>query len=142
VNPISSHALRSATVAGCLWLLAGSTASAIFDSNENGVSDVWEKLYNAGSLIPDLDPMADSDGDGWTDGVEAVAGTNPFDGTAPGGFVRPDIVHFPAVYTTGPDDEIILASPEAVTITWPTIAGKMYALQASTDLTEQVVGRR
>ena len=44
------------------------------DLNGNGMSDIWELIYNAGSL----DPNADTDGDGVNNIGEALAGTNPF----------------------------------------------------------------
>ena len=111
-------------------------ADAIRDTNQNGVSDPWERRNNSGNLIVDFDPTADPDGDGWTNEQEAVTGTNPFDGNAPIGFLRPEIEHIPAVYITpeveGGEPEIL--SPETTTITWPTLAGKQYTLFASADL--------
>ncbi len=84
----------------------------------------------------DFDPTADPDGDGWTNEQEAVTGTNPLDANAPVGFIRPHIEYIPAVYITpeveGGEPEIL--SPEITTITWPTLAGKLYTLFASTDL--------
>ncbi|MBX7209472.1 MAG: DUF1800 family protein [Verrucomicrobiaceae bacterium] len=45
------------------------------DLNGNGLSDAWESWIGRF----DLNPNADLDGDGFTNAVEAVAGTNPFD---------------------------------------------------------------
>jgi len=45
------------------------------DLDSNRFPDVWETRYNASSLNPD----EDSDGDGFTNAEEALAGTNPFD---------------------------------------------------------------
>ncbi|MFD2256713.1 DUF1800 family protein [Luteolibacter algae] len=45
------------------------------DLDENGLPDVWEALYKA----KDLNPNADSDGDGVNNAREAAAGTDPFD---------------------------------------------------------------
>src|SRR5690242_15633008 len=45
------------------------------DLNSNGMSDVWEQIYNASALDPNLD----SDGDGVSNLRESMAGTDPFD---------------------------------------------------------------
>src|SRR5215467_1633635 len=50
-------------------------APPILDLNGNGISDVWELVYNVEISNPDLD----SDGDGVSDRMEAIAGTNPYD---------------------------------------------------------------
>jgi hypothetical protein len=49
--------------------------------------------------------------------------------------IRPDIVHTPAVW--GEENGIpYIDTPEAVTVTWPTIAGKCYHLLVSPDLSQ------
>lgn len=48
------------------------------DLNGNGMSDAWESWLGRF----DLNPNADLDGDGFTNAVEAIAGTNPFDSTS------------------------------------------------------------
>src|SRR5215475_15670293 len=48
------------------------------DLNGNGMSDVWEQIYGAVALDPNLD----SDGDGVSILQESLAGTNPFDGNS------------------------------------------------------------
>lgn len=45
------------------------------DYDEDGLSDVWEAVYNAQSLTPGGDP----DGDGFTNLEESNLGTDPFD---------------------------------------------------------------
>ncbi len=60
----------------CLVLLLANRGRAqMVDLNSNGMSDVWEWVYNANGI----DPNADSDGDGVINKLEALAGTNPFD---------------------------------------------------------------
>ncbi|MGL4401324.1 MAG: hypothetical protein ACRCXD_15775 [Luteolibacter sp.] len=128
---------RSALIlASGLLLLASSTAHAIVDTNDNGLSDLWEKQYNSGNHFPiTFDSLADPDGDGWTNAQEAAAGTDPFDANPPTGYVHPSITHIPAVYTTDANGNLEIVTPEAVTITWPTLVGKQYTLLSSVDLT-------
>ncbi len=45
------------------------------DQNANGMSDIWELVYGASSL----NPSSDADGDGLSNALESIAGTNPFD---------------------------------------------------------------
>jgi hypothetical protein len=114
-----------------------SSAYAILDTNNNGLSDVWERTYNGGHLFSSINPQADDDGDGWTNEQESAAGTDPFDSNAPDGFVRLQTAHIPEVLgeinESGIPDVI---TPEAVTVTWPTIPGKQYTLLYSPDLVE------
>src|SRR5438874_2156483 len=64
------------TAVVCLLLAGARQVSAQkIDANLNGMSDVWEWLYSS----PGLNPAADSDGDGATNALECIAGTNPFD---------------------------------------------------------------
>ena len=118
------------------WILASLPAPAIVDTNNNALSDIWEKHHNNGNLIANLDPQADPDGDGWTNIQEAAAGTNPFDPNPPNGFIRPDIVHIPATYSSGTNGDPVISTPEAITLTWPTLPGKQYTLHYSPDLSE------
>ena len=121
-----------------LLLLAMALPSqAILDLNGNGVSDLWEERYNAGNPFSTFDPIADPDGDGWANEIEAVAGTDPLNGTSPVGCVRPVITHIPAVYTTGTAGELVVVTPEAITLNWPTVVGKIHTLQYSPDLSPQ-----
>lgn len=120
-----------------LFLLLALPTGAIIDDNTNGVSDLWERRFNSGNLFDlNFDPQADPDGDGWSNEVEAVSGTNPFDANPPDGFIRPAITYTSAVYlspaTEGGEPE--LQTPAAVTITWPTLIGKQYTLLVSSDL--------
>jgi hypothetical protein len=100
---------------------------AVVDTNTNGLSDLWENRYNNGDLFPEtFDSQADPDSDGWTNAQEAAAGTDPFDPNPPDGHLRPLITHIPAVWEDTNSDGIpdTLITPEALTLTWPTIAGK------------------
>jgi Bacterial TSP3 repeat len=107
-----------------LFIILTHTAQAIIDTNLNGVSDLWEKTYNSGSLITNFDPLADTDGDGWTNGTEAISGTDPFDRIALKGIIPLQILRTPAVYITGPTGDPEIFTPAAVSITWPTLSGK------------------
>lgn len=68
-----------------LFIFLTTSAHAIVDTNENGLSDLWEKHVNNGNLLPNLDPQADPDGDGWTNQQEASAGTHLLDSNPPDG---------------------------------------------------------
>lgn len=118
-----------------IWLLV-SSAFAIIDTNENGLSDLWEKAHNNNELFPaTYDPEADSDQDGWTNAEEAAAGTDPADPNPPDGLVRPDTYHSPATYYDPDEDGIPdILTPETITLEWPTIPGKKYTLLVSADL--------
>jgi len=111
---------------------------AIIDANQNGLSDLWERAQNQGSLFPEtFDPQADPDSDGWTNAQEAAAGTDPLDPNPPDGLIRPEITHIPAVLGEPDENGVpIVITPEAVTVTWPTLVGKQYTLLFSPDLTE------
>ncbi len=119
-------------------LLLAPAAIAILDTNNNGVSDPWERQFNSGVLFPvTFDPQADSDGDGWTNAQEAAAGTNPLDQNPPAGIISPKIVQVSAVLGAPDGNGIpVVITPQAVTVTWPTIVGKQYTLLFSPDLTQ------
>jgi hypothetical protein len=119
-----------------LWILASLPAPAIVDTNNNTLSDIWEKQYNNGNLLANLDPQDDPDGDGWTNIQEAAAGTNPFDPNPPDGFIRPDFVHIPETWSDLDADGILEHTPEVITLTWLVVPGKQYTLLSSPDLTE------
>ncbi len=116
-------------------ILLATQAPAILDTNNNGLSDPWEKQYNHGQLFPPtFDPQGDPDGDGWTNKIEAAAGTDPLDANPPNGFLRPQIQFTPATYTNISGTPT-LHTPEAVTLTWPSQIGKQYTLLFSPALT-------
>jgi len=63
-------------IGACLILLVASRSRAqMIDMNGNGMSDVWEWVYNTNGLAANVD----TDGDGVVNSLEALAGTSPFD---------------------------------------------------------------
>ncbi len=116
----SSPHLRVLSVIAVQFLLL-TPSHAILDTNSNGLSDIWEKQYNEGALLPNTFlPTGDQDQDGWNNITESIAGTNPFDANQPGGIVIPQIQASPA--------------QGFFHIDHPTILGKTYLLQGSVDL--------
>jgi len=79
------------------------------DLNSNGMSDVWEQIYNAVALDPNLD----SDGDGFSNLQESIAGTDPFNANS-----YPKIP--PPAY-----------SGSNFSVTLPSALGKQYQLQSA-----------
>jgi hypothetical protein len=112
------------------------TLQAIVDSNENGLSDIWEKQHNSDELFAEtFDPQADPDADGWTNAQEAAAGTDPFSTAHPEGHLQPETTHIPATWgDTDYDNVLDLITPEVIRVSWPTIPGKQYTLQSNPDL--------
>ena len=107
-------------------IAAACPASAVFDKDGDGMSDIWEGKYylstsDNGSGDSDEGPDADPDGDGWTNFQESVAGTDPFSGEPPEGMLQTHVAQNPAV-------------PGVFVVSWPTLAGKQYTLLVSTDL--------
>ena len=96
-----------------IYLVAGLDAARAraVDQNANGMSDVWEWTYNAYGI----DPNADSDGDGFSNLQEALAGTNPFDANS--------YPHIPAM--------VYSASASNFSVTLPCALGKQYQLQSA-----------
>lgn len=103
------------------FLLFTTAAQAILDQNTNGLSDLWEKQYHNGTLFPiTILATEDSDQDGWTNAIEAAAGTDPFNPNLPDGIIATTLTSS--------------LTPGTYTLAWPTIIGKTYRLQASYDL--------
>lgn len=86
--------------------------SSLYDANSNGLPDSWEQVYFPGQLV---DPLADPDGDGTTNRMEYIAGTNP---TNRNSFFKPV-----GTYTSG-----IFSMPIQ------TVAGRTYKVYATKDL--------
>lgn len=129
---------RSIPLCAILLALGTPRASAILDTNGNGLSDVWERTHNDGSLfLPKIYPPDDEDGDGWTNAEEAAAGTDPFDSNPPDGILRPETTRIPEHWEDTNSDGIDELVPEAMTLVWVGVPGKQYTLLTSTELVEQ-----
>ena len=104
---------KAVSVFGGLVLLSVPRASALIDQDGDGMSDIWEYLYEAspGDLMPSEDP----DGDGFDNLTESVAGTDPYD----------------AESFLGLDHRLLL---EGLELTWNEQSGKIYTLDSSEDL--------
>lgn len=101
----------------CFWLVAfivfgPNSSRAQLDQNSNTQSDVWEIFYGATGLLAN----GDADGDGFSNALEAAAGTNPFDATS-----RPWMSLSPGVVGQ-------------VHAGWPSEPGKLYTIEGSPDL--------
>jgi hypothetical protein len=86
----------------------GAGRAQMVDLNGNGMSDIWEWLYNAYGINPNTDP----DGDGFSNKLEAIAATNPFNSNS-----------YPYIPT-------ISWSPTNFSVTVPCALGKQYQLQS------------
>ena len=93
-----------------LWLGTAVAMAQMVDMNGNGISDVWERVYNANGI----NPNADADGDGFSNLQEALAGTNPFNSNS-----------YPRI-------PIMFCSPSNFSVTLPSALGKQYQLQSVT----------
>lgn len=106
--------MRKSCVIWSIILLAGfgPCAHAIEDHNSDGISDVWQAIFPEVAAIPDMD----SDGDGFSNRLESVLGTDPLDPTS--GLRKS-----------------AQANPDGSTrLFWPGKPGKRYLLDASPDL--------
>jgi hypothetical protein len=93
-------------------LKLGVIHAQMVDLNGNGMSDIWEWIYNANGI----NPNADSDGDDFSNLQEALAGTNPFDSNS-----------YPRIPTMS-------CSTTNFSVTMPCALGKQYQLQSVADL--------
>ena len=88
---------------------------ALTDANHNGIADSWEQQY-FGSVATNRTRSTDSDGDGFTDYAEFMAGTNP----------------------TQTNSMLHLAAPVrqangTMRLEWPSVAGRAYLVEGSTN---------
>jgi len=100
-------------VAGNLTFLGNYTFA---DVNNNGMSDPWEMAY-FGEVSSNHTYATDFDNDGFTDGAEFNAGTNPTNATS--------YLHLNAPFTV-PNGNLRL--------TWPAVHGHIYRAEFSSDL--------
>lgn len=107
------HSFLLETVALAFFLLGGVARAQRIDLNHNGMSDVWEWMYDAYGV----NPAADPDGDHFSNLQEALAGTNPFDSNS-----------YPRI-------PIVIYSRTNLSVTVPCALGKMYTLQSTTNFT-------
>ena len=61
---------------GLIQILFTGNIDPDLDADANGLPDAWEEQYFSGQ---DVDPQADSDGDGTSNLMEYLAGTDPID---------------------------------------------------------------
>ena len=100
-------------------LLLSPLTHAITDTNQNQISDIFERHFNGGNLFPaDLSPQSDADKDGFTLIEESIAWTDPFE--------NQDYLCTPEMAKS--------ADQRSVTLTWPSLLGKKYTLLFSDDL--------
>ena len=102
---------KSLLLSVALLLLVQSRVFPILDQNGNQQSDIWESIFGAIALSP----SADTDGDGFTNLQEAMAGTNPLDPNS-----------YPKLSIT--------INGAAVSTTWASILGKRYQLFSNDSL--------
>ena len=95
------------------WQLASSSEIVIIDTDGDGLSDNAESVAGTDRFNPD------TDGDGHSDGDEVrIAGTDPLDSTS-----------FLGVTS-------ILHDGDSVDLTWMSVIGKIYSVEASTNLVD------
>ena len=90
-----------------------------YDTDGNGLSDIWQAYYNVGPV----DPNDDLDGDGMTNAEEEDAGTDPLNaesGLFIAGIVVDNVTPAPKVDFEGD-----------IHIRWPSQLGKMYQLEGA-----------
>ncbi len=85
------------------------------DQNDNGMADGWEQA-NFGGVSPGRTRTTDTDGDGFTDYAEFVAGTDP---NQPTSYLR---LNQPIRLLNG-----------SIRFQWPTVPGRAYRLQFTPD---------
>ena len=90
---------------------------AIIDRDSNQLSDVWQLKFASG----DATAASDADGDGFTNLQESILGTDPFDRTS-----RIE------TFTSSLSSSLLRTA-------WPSVAGKLYRLETSSDLVNWTV---
>jgi uncharacterized protein (DUF1800 family) len=77
---------------------------ATLDQDGDGISDLWQQMH------PGLAAADDADGDGLTNGIEAIAGTNPLDASS-----------YPTLHAEN--------TPLGIELSWLGVAGKSYRIE-------------
>jgi hypothetical protein len=91
---------------GQIQLLFSSKSRQFQDANGNGLPDPWEENYFPGKNV---NPQADSDGDGTSNVLEYLAGTDPTDAAShfrPIGSISGTVYTLPIQTTSGRDYKV------------------------------------
>jgi len=113
--------------ANCGWISLSNSSAFVqtdtipagTDSNADGLPDAWERTY-FGTIS--INPDDDADGDGMSNKLEYLAGTNPTNA-----FNKLEITAF----TTTPDGT-------NTSLTWNSVLTRNYYIQKTTDLASQI----
>ena len=111
-SPKTFFSPAKSLIALAILLVATVRVSAIIDANSNGMSDVWEEMRNAVGVDPNLD----SDGDGFPNVLECLAGTDPFNSNS-----------YPRI------SGVTLSGTNFV-MNMPSVPGRLYQLQSCQSL--------
>ena len=114
------NALNLLAVLTLLCCVRLPAAAALIDWDGDGASDFWQAIYQ----LPSLDPAEDNDGDGLSNGIEEIAGTDPLKG---------DSVFAIFGFEVG---ESATGAAEA-TVQFGGIGGKSYQLQGTGGLQDR-----
>ena len=104
-------------LAALLGIAGISEAQVNLDSDSDNLLDSWEIMHFGSLSNPDGDPTDDPDGDGRDNQFECDASTNPLDPNC-------------CLLTTVSSE----FDPNGFEIRWPTVPGKKYHIEVSTDL--------
>jgi len=99
-------------IIGLTFMLLSLPFSRALDSNANKQSDIWEIQYGASSLPA----LGDADGDGFSNALESIAGTNPLNSLS------------------FPKTNLAPGAVGEIQMSWPSEPGKRYDILGSPDL--------
>lgn len=120
LSPIGSFIFVSTLkflLAALLGIAGISQAQVNLDSDSDNLLDSWEIMHFGSLSDPDGDPTDDPDGDGRDNQFECDSSTNPLDPNC-------------CLFTTVSSE----FDPDGFEIRWPTVPGKKYHIEVSTDL--------